>query len=197
MKITEILVENSWPELNKNLQQFIEKNCKPWFSQLSDPYEQYVYRGVKRNINDVAVVQTLIHNRNPVDEKPIQMQVFNDIIKSYNKTANRNNSIFVTHSEKFAKLYGRLWVVLPIGNFNYTWSPNAKDWYTEVGPMFGLKNNPSPEQLKQNIEKIKNKITVKGDDNTLQEAIESNNEIMIHCNKVLYIQPNAYFTLFS
>ncbi len=68
-------------------------------------------------------------NRAPTDSPPILHKLFDNAIANAGLTANRSNSIFVTGSKDFAKKYGAVFTVFPIGEFNYTWSSRARDWF--------------------------------------------------------------------
>jgi hypothetical protein len=109
---------------------------------------------------------------------PITNDLYNTIIAKLGGVANRSNSIFVTGKREEASGYGKAYIVFPIGNFNYTWSPAWADWYFAANTIVDVYQQG----------KIKGNILV---DEGLGTAIASGHEIMISCKKVLFVDPNA------
>jgi hypothetical protein len=88
------------------------------------------YRGLRGN-QDVVLPSKGEYrtNRKPTDSPEILHNLFDKAIDFKGLVANRSNSIFVTGSKDFARKYGAVYTVFPIGEFNYTWSSSAKDWF--------------------------------------------------------------------
>ncbi len=113
----------------KTVTEWMIKNCQPWIeahnSQLT-----LAYRGLRGN-QDVVLPSKGEYrtNRVPTDSPKILHRLFDIAIEEANLVANRSNSIFITGEKDFAKKYGAVYVVFPIGEFNYSWSPHAKDWF--------------------------------------------------------------------
>jgi hypothetical protein len=113
----------------KTVTEWMIKNCQPWIeahnSQLT-----LAYRGLRGN-QDVVLPSKGEYrtNRVPTDSPAILHKLFDQAIASKGLVANRSNSVFVTGSKDFAKKYGAVFTVFPIGEFNYTWSSAAKDWF--------------------------------------------------------------------
>lgn len=193
---------------------FIRTNCQPW---LNASNKQFIYRGVPKIPREyTSFTKKTRVSRKPKDSSLEQHKSLNFLINLAGGIANRSNSIFCTKSKATARDYGTAFVVLPIGNFNYTWSPIWKDWYiggstkinsvltkeaTEIlnseleknfdfgnkGPVLKkLYNDPNS----YDINKIKETIKV---DEGLPEAINSFQEIMIKCKSGFYIELDFFY----
>lgn len=113
----------------KTVISFLKKNCKKWLMQ-TNKGKLYVYRGYK-DISEtkLAFTKTTRPNRQPVDTDSEGHKLFNKIIKLCGKTANRSNAVFVSGDDDMAETYGTLFVVVPIGDFKYTWHTEISDWH--------------------------------------------------------------------
>lgn len=190
---------------NEKLGDFIKRNCQPWLRQ-TNRGNYAVYRGFRSLAGKplpIAFIQSVRKNRRPMDTSVDLHKMFNLMIQMAGKKANRSNSIFVSGTRLIAEYYGPDFVILPIGEFHYTWSADMEDWYSimdyEVSHIASLGNiDPSEYATKDFIE---NELgtdwihSIRGDDGTLVEAIEKDFEIMISCKKYLAIQPEDYAKL--
>ncbi len=113
----------------KEATQFLLENCKEWLAAHNNQ-PTLAYRGLRGN-QDVVLPSKGAYreNRAPTDSPPILHKLFDNAIAKAGLVANRSNSIFVTGSKDFAKKYGAVFMVFPIGPFHYTWSKSAKDWF--------------------------------------------------------------------
>jgi hypothetical protein len=161
--------------------------------------------------------------RRPLDTSAIRTVAFDAIIKAAGGIATRSNSIFGTGGQASASSYGHLFVLIPLGTYNYTWSPAHRDWTTTFGvdsimrmvrPEFRdaiktmghwdlnkMTHNDarSSSNYKTMIEILSDPASYEpsvvrqkiiADKNTWSRAVEARHEIMIHCDKVLYVEPN-------
>lgn len=159
----------------------ITRECKPWFREIGDPSNK-VYRGFAREPKSQIFRKSVRQNRRPRDSKPEDHDEFNRVIGMCGKVANRSNAVFVTGEYPDAASYGKAYVVIPIGNFNYTWHTVAEDWTANKYQIL----RPT------DLDDIDLCNEIKGDDNTLKTAILSNHEIMISCKEILGISPPFY-----
>jgi hypothetical protein len=160
---------------------FLKEHCQSWLSQTNNGYLT-VYRGLKglgEEADNLAFIKDVRLDRKPKDTAPSLHNLFNDLIAKAGKVANRSNSMFVTGSPSRAKEYGKLFVIFPIGNFNYTWSYEYEDWYNDAPA-----DDPEFEYFFPKY--------IEGDDDTLKKAVESNNEIMIKCKAAVYINDRFF-----
>jgi hypothetical protein len=177
----------------KALKEYIEANCGPW---LKASKGHYVYRGINRDYASLKVFTRNIRtNRHPVDSTKGQQEFFNEVISIAGGTANRSNSMFVYGNVLSVLHYGKSHYAFPIGDFEYTWAPKWRDWYNDRVKFFkayGDLNNTdiSIEERNAIVEKIKRDIYV---NRGLVRAITSGKEIMVLCEKALFVNKSEYF----
>lgn len=171
----------------KKVIQIIQTQCDPFVSQL-DGFDRVLLRGTTLSSSmksHVAYIRSIRADRRPRTSSQVEHDRFNERIEQAGKVANRSNSLFCTGDIDQAAEYSdsidgnwdqnAIYVVFPIGRFNYTWSPALKDW-------IGI-TNPDME------------FPIKGDDGTLQQAIKSGKEVMIQANQALLIYSPFYYDI--
>lgn len=120
-------------ELSNLVRDYALEHCLPW---LNESNGMVAYRGVSRRVHRDRLLFThpVRQDRKPKDSSQETHEFFNHLIDLANGVANRSNSAFATPSINTAHDYGdQSFVVLPIGRFHYTWSPDVRDWYSEEG----------------------------------------------------------------
>ena len=220
-------------ELAARVKTYIDKNCQPWLRKSGG---RIVYRGMGV-LSLTAFTRAVRSRRKPVDSGATTHRLMNMMIQQVGGVANRSNSAFVTSDYHEAGSYGSAYIAMPVGNFNYTWSPVWTDWqqafdeddawediidYKKLRKLFTpqqwaqqhreyldrfrwaeynkrefvqdathrmfheILNTSSPTTTIQYIDpgQVKKLIVV---DKNLSQAIEHKCEIMIHCEKMLYI----------
>lgn len=135
MRINEIDA-NSYIAQAQKLADFIKTNCEPWLKTVGNTM---FYRGTKtlgERFGDYAYITDVREDRNPRDSSLAATEVFNDAIQKAGGVANRNNSVFITSEYDTAHSYVNntkyVFVVLPLGEFNYTWSGELQDWFADA-----------------------------------------------------------------
>lgn len=111
----------------KQLIETIKTDCKPWLQETNDGALK-VYRGVPKTL-DIVTKRRVRRRRRPRDSAPEWHKLFNGLIKEKGLVANRTNSIFVSGEPEQVYEYGEVFVILPVGNFNYTWHKEIDDWF--------------------------------------------------------------------
>lgn len=127
MRATELLENTKTFTLDdlSELVRFIKANCTKY---LAESAGALLYRGTNKPVEVAAIVSTR-RDRRPTASTKEEHEVMNLAIQKAGKTANRTNSAFTTGAKNIARRYGSVSVVIPVGDFNYTWSPMASDWY--------------------------------------------------------------------
>ena len=117
-------------ELSQITREYVESHCQPWLSQVGSGL---AYRGVSPRVhqNRPLFTHPVRQNRKPRDSTWETHQFFNRLIGLAGGVANRSNSVFVTPRLSTATSYGLAYVVIPVGQFHYTWSPGVEDWFSE------------------------------------------------------------------
>lgn len=134
----QLIVESSAESVSDKsydeLKSFIGKNCMPF---LKEAKYHILYRGVNTSsgkvsadhTDPIAFIKPVRQDRIPLNSNKFMTNFFNTMIKDTGLVANRNNAIFCSGDKAVAVTYGKVYAVIPIGQFNYTWSPAADDWF--------------------------------------------------------------------
>jgi len=177
------------PEVKNTLIK-IKKFCKPYLQQNKEPLDgNALYRGLGTSTADALTKSVQVDKRPPMTTPLVVHNAVNDYFISEFGEPFRN-SIFCTGNRRRAKGYGNLYVIFPIGSFDYLWSPKVIDlFYYWQNINFKLKgedeDNPTNETINGFINHLKMcGYTASGLDN----AIDSNREIMIRCHQYYAIR---------
>ena len=121
--------------IGESLASYIKTNAKEYLQE-SKMGKYYFYRGVYDTSPEVAFIKKTRLNRIPRDSHKNNQLLDNYFIDLVGGTANRSNSVFSTSSFEHASEYGNnVYVIIPLGDMWYTWSPYYKDWYSDDDDM--------------------------------------------------------------
>lgn len=182
------LIEHELQHLKDNgisvdkVRNFIKENCQPF---LLEGVTKPLYRGTSGS-SGWAFIKPIRSDRMPLDTSTRVTKMVNNAIISQNLVANRTNSVFCTGNADEAAVYGDVFCVIPIGKFSYTWSPDIQDLTNDLRSF--LKDTDDLDEIKRVI----NGLDFRGDDGSLDDAVNSHNEVMIQAQSVLYIEPEYY-----
>lgn len=104
---------------------FINENCQPYLSMIEDPIKYKMLRGTNgKKSGDIIHTRP---DRKPLHSSKFIHDIFEISFKQTGITANRSNSIFTTGYYNSALAFGSVYVVYPIGDFDFSWSPKVED----------------------------------------------------------------------
>ncbi len=172
----------------------IIRNCSYYFDQINNRPDKYIlYRGMKSNTisseieyqdNDVTIyLKGVRKNRLPLTTGNRNHARFDSYFDQLFGVPYRTVSLFATGSylqaEEYARYseFGKVFVILPKGNFTFIWSPSIRDLYLNANVI-------------QNIDMAKKHYTNKD----LISAIHSGSEIMIDCDAYYAIDAKNYIS---
>jgi hypothetical protein len=154
----------------------ILKDCAPWFAAIKNDPKTVVLRGIDHDIGDIKLLAQA-ESREPLSSTFEYHDFLNELIEEKGLVANRN-SVFGTGQSGDWQNYGPYgYVVLPTGQFHFTWSKKSDD----LGEYDEDYNSYYEEENDAAIEKLATKILngLLGDDGSLLKAIKSGHEIML------------------
>lgn len=114
----------------------IVNDCEPFLKEIdieddADAQRHFLYRGMG-SLNEMFVKKDVRKNRTPKDTPQkvheIMDQSFNDIWGH----RFRSNAMFCNGNTMEAELYGNVYMVFPIGNFDYVFSEEIEDFYKDL-----------------------------------------------------------------
>ena len=174
-----------------HIMQTISKNCKPFLKLIGSQVTTYpLYRGMEAASHPESITkkQVRLDNRRPMSSAQIKHDRYNLYFQEVFGAPFRN-ALFASGDRKMAQFYGYPFVVFPIGEFEFIWSPDVNDMALDIQwPQAGGWINVPPSQ-----EAVDDKLEFAGyRDRDLPQAIKSGNEIMIRC-KEYYAVRTAVF----
>ena len=122
------------------LVKYMQKYAHDYMSKSRNGLDHF-YHGIYESSIELfdAFIQDVNHNRQPRDSKLNIHTELNYLIELFGYTAHRGNSIFVISNEDIAQNYvtnvgsltedrDNVYIIIPLGNMFYTWSPQFEDW---------------------------------------------------------------------
>lgn len=118
-------------EKAKEASKIIKRRCKPYLSQIDENYT--LYRGIsyRSSLAGEYFEKEVFTDRRIKDSSEKLSNAINEILKIHNSPVRRENSLFTTSSHSDALQYGSVYVVFPIGKFDFAWSEDIADPYTK------------------------------------------------------------------
>lgn len=117
----------------------LKQRCAPWMRD-SSSLNKYVFLRGYGDAKGFAFERATRTDRNPRDSSREMHNGMNAEIEAAGLTANRSNSVFVTSDGEAAESYsttGATYIVVPVGDYSYTWSPDVADATLEWSPDEG------------------------------------------------------------
>jgi len=161
-------------EMREKTIELIKKNCKPFLEAIDYDILKYkMFRGYTNS--NAATISTKIRldNRKPADMTIELHNLSNDYFQK-NLGEPFRNAMFVTGFKDHASKYGTTFLIFPVGEFTFAWSPRVKDLFEAIsGNGWRFKHDLPADEFNTWMD---TKIFQNTD---LKAAIKSRNEIMI------------------
>ena len=193
MKLFELFEEKSTQQeiTFDEFKKIIERDCASYIKQVG--FKMPLYRGMEKVSNPAFIIETpdedvpVYKKRVRLDRVPsaFSVEMHSMIDNWFNEKFQikaRSQTVFATGDKMDALLYGEAFIIFPIGEFKYVWSPNVADLFSK-----GLSSNP--HELSMQLQKYQYR------DTDLEEAIKSDCEIMIKCDSYYAISSYDYWNL--
>ena len=184
--------------------------AKPWLNAIGgvNNLDKYIlYRGMSSNTPSEEQGFVMNHRRHQQPRVSIAMPpdvkaAWQKSIHGAGKVADRENSLLCTGEALHADTFGSVMVIIPLGEFNYTWIEGIDDlnnwWWFELGDA-GTEHMEDDEAERMDMmrERFLNgelDLTIRGDDNSMKEALRDQAEIMLHVkdHRYIAIRPDFY-----
>jgi len=177
--------------------EILQRDCQP-FLQATNNLEYRLYRGIRSIVPfDGKLIKEAAC---PVGRRPKDSPMFLHRVADqwfFNETgiAFRSNSVFCTGNNAEAIEYGTVYLMIPLGNFDFCWSPNVEDLYRKFDQTRYHSYNADAmvgealydkESLIHDLDHSKYRFNSSVND--FRSGIVSGNEMMIHCDQY-YIMP--------
>jgi len=178
----------------------IKKNCKPFLKVWNKRY--FLYRG--GDFSTFFGKKDVRTNRKPLGTYKELHDILNDLFYKKFGWKPRSEAMFCTGSDEIATDYGTPYIVFPIGDFKYLWSPKIFDLFTEMANNSlihtsnilairagrGFINDAPIDDLIKMRDKAMKELVDTYISNDINRAIALGNEIMIGCKSYYYLRTN-------
>lgn len=114
-----------------------------------------LYRGQRDELPSQISIITSPPFREPRDTNPLIHKIYDDYFTLSGFKAKRSNSIFATGSYEQASAYGKVYYIIPVNGYSFTWSPKVDDMLSGLSRSF-FKDHY--KQLFPNVEKMRSEI---------------------------------------
>jgi hypothetical protein len=195
MRANEFLIEGVLDDIYATLL----RDCVPFFSQVTHTLP--MFRGQNdgmTRINPSLFKANTIANRQPLDTDKFDSSVADAWFENKTGIAYRSDHVaFCSGRRSSASTYGNMYIMVPIGDFTFCWSPLVPDLTDTMPRANVLPRTPENEnaRFEQIIERLDD---AEYTTQNLTAAINSRHEIMIHCNSyyLLAIKLEQYEDLY-
>ena len=221
MKICEIVLEDSVNpaqvdfDAHEEIRNIIMRDCQPYLTAVGENLKSALSRPMWRGIQPSDSVSVKLTEKyftiSPIRKDRMPMDTPGSIHSYIDSWFNRrmgipfrSHSMFCTGRKIHAQAYGKAYIVIPIGNFSFCWSPLVEDMYESLRYYVNdlAKEDEDPWVPSNSIARIKYYMDSEDDvagfledsdyrfNENLDKAIDSGHEIMIACNEAIIINPD-------
>ena len=180
----------------------LRTKCAPFIAECGGLWNAISDRPLWRGIPDFdwdeyklpIITVDVNQNRSPRDTANDRHKIVNEWFIKKTGIPFRNASVFGSGSYKIAKNYatdfdanpgvGETVVVLPVGKYSYCWSDKVEDLYSYLGDHVTWSKDTTENE--QDIYTVLNNAEYKFNKD-LGQALDSRNEIMVHCQKAIIL----------
>ena len=132
MKFEQYIKESKDKDKLFNAIKAIHKNCQPyllqWLYAFKGSLLKPLYRG-SNNKGDIFTSKTRQGDRKPLNTPPEIQKGIDDYFEKKYGHRYRSSSYFTTGLGSEARDYGKVYMIFPVGRFNYIYNPNVIDLY--------------------------------------------------------------------
>lgn len=199
------LFEQASP-ISKAVAQQIIDDCKPFFHEVIDIDENRLYRGLrlesfKRRAEEVAegVYRAKVRkDRVPLNSPDYIHKYMDEWMEKELGSKFRSGSIFCASERRTVLNFGNPFVILPIGNFTYAWSPFIEDVYSDVEEI-SYAAEKAGDNSQETLDKIGEVLeNAKYETTDLMRAMRDYpaHEIMVCCDEYYAFEPSVFTDYF-
>lgn len=188
------------PDITPEKLEVIEQQCKPFISAIGgikNIVEYPLFRGIKSPEKLIKLHDGLYVGTMRTDRKPRTSGIdYHNFINNYFKEKFEipyRNGVFVSGDSSQTTFYGKVFQVVPVGDFKFCWSPAVMDLYHILSPYEDKYNHwedtedgyqyKIPDKVKTSLTGVLNSYK----EADLKSAIKSGHEIMLWCHNYLLV----------
>ena len=192
--------------LNKATAKTIIDDCAPYLTAINRDIDNFrLYRGLQldsfvRRADTVAqdIYKAQVRkNRVPLNTPDYLHSFIDSWMEETLGAKFRSSAIFCAAKRTTVLNFGKPYVILPIGEFKYAWSPFIEDLYSDVEEInYSATLHADRESAKEDIKKVLDSAHYQTDGITKMMREFPSHEIMIECDEYYAFEENAYDNYF-
>jgi len=125
----------------------IKKDCKKYLDEIKNPTNVIMYRGLDKDKNHGFIsVKDARTDRRPLNTDDKLSDKIDEWFKQEYGIRFRSQAVFAVGHRIVAKQYGDIYIMFPIGDYDYIWSPNYSDLTEDVSRYFEMHNREYPDE---------------------------------------------------
>lgn len=181
MKVNEIITEVVAPT-PQEIAAIIRRDCGPFLAMIgNEPLKYRIFRGIMKKLPYFSKQKCPV-NRKPRDTHPTVSKIVDKWFLDTMGVRFRSNATFGSGDLDLVEdQYGPAFTVLPIGEFDYCWSPRVSDMTYDLFDIQGV-DWSDPQEITDRLEDAFYIVN-----ENMPKAIDSGNEIMLHCVNGFYM----------
>ena len=192
--INEGVIDQYYEENKQVVLGAIKSKCRPYLQAIRGNMSMHrLWRGTRDHDHGVMIADGLWEykvrtDRPPVDTDRRVHSIIDNVFLEQFGHRYRSNAAFAVGDRIAAGEYGHGYLFIPIGNFDFLWSPVYPDLSRDFSAY--VENNPPGTKAD---EALIRKFLAEGDyrQSNLIAAIASNNEIMFNCQSYYLLYEEA------
>ena len=174
----------------------IKKDCQPYLKAVGGDISKYtLYRGLRGTNTQTMTGRVRLDDRKSAGmDSRVHDKVNDYFVEKFGEPF--RNALFTSADPDFAKDYGNLFIIFPIGEFTFIWSESVRDMYDIEHYINDAIDedmddfHPGDEPMNYLKRFLDEKEYI---NQNFKEAISSKNEIMIRCKAYHGINLTEYF----
>lgn len=177
MKLNEILNEVQ----NSSILETLQRDCAPIIAEYNKVGTPLMRGMSSTTIAPMTVISPRLGGRAPKDT---DIDIHNYINKYFMKHhgAPYRDALFTTSDWDAAEHYGEAYVLFPIGQLKYLWSPQVSDLYDTIAKLATSQSTDSKIKYDKDFYQKLDAILSTYIDNNIHEALEDGSEVMVANN---------------
>ena len=152
--------DSTWSEAAiKDSVMIIKRDCGQYLREIKDPFNVRAYRGIQINTlgdHPVFLKKDLRTDRHPKDTPKRVSGLMDDWFKKKFGIRFRSEAMFVTSKSYTASAFGHVYIVFPIGDYDYCWSKVYSDLTDDASDAVTNNVHRYPEEYKYLVDKYSN-----------------------------------------
>lgn len=176
--------------------QEMQRKCQPYLKDMADSGLACEMNSGRKEAKDYFI-KPVRKGRKSVDTPQFISDLFDKYFKKKFGWMPRSNSVFTYSNVNDTNYYGISYMLFPVGKYRFVWSDDIKDLWNEIQTNPELNaylSDPKNKHFKLDAEnEVYNFVENLYSDKNLEDALESDGEIMLNASHYLAVHRAHYY----